>query len=113
MRYAERCAEQRRRLDAAADDVVAVCRALGDIHAVYAFGSYALDRVGPESDLDLLVIRDTPLRRVLREDAIRERLSVRVGYDFVVVTPDEFTNVLPTTSFGRTILAQARRLDAA
>jgi predicted nucleotidyltransferase len=113
MRYAERCDEQRHRLDAAAADVVSICRALGDVHAVYAFGSYAAERIGPDSDLDLLIVRETSLRRVLREDAIRERLTISVGYDFVVVTPDEYRDVLPTTSFGRTILAQARRLDAA
>ncbi len=112
MRYAERCRERRTRLDRAATEVVAVCRDLGDVSAVYAFGSYATGEVGPSSDLDLLIVRETQLRRILREDDIRKRLTVSVGYDFIVVTPTEYRDALPTTSFGRTILAQARRLDA-
>ncbi len=79
---------------------------------MYAFGSYATGRIAPTSDLDLLVVRETPLRRVLREDDIRARLNVAVGYDFVVVTPEEYRDDLPGSSFGRTILAQARRIDA-
>lgn len=112
MRFAERCAEQRRRLELAAAEVVDVCRRVSGVEAVYAFGSFATGNVGPTSDLDLLVIRSTDLRRMLREDDIRVQLTQPVGYDFIVVTPDEYRDLLPTTSFGQTILAQARRLDA-
>jgi predicted nucleotidyltransferase len=80
-------------LEDAIEKFVAVAKRHADVEAVYAFGSAAERRVGPKSDLDLLVVRETAL--------------------VVVVTPAEYRERLPLTSFGRTILATARRVDAA
>ena len=37
----------------------------------------------------------------------------RVNIDLVVVTPYELVNSFPTSSFGRTVLAMAKRIYAA
>ncbi len=100
-------------LDDAVADIVAVCRALGDVVAVYAFGSYGRETVAPTSDLDLLVVRSTTVRRALRDRDLRLAYAGGIPLDLVVVTPDEYRDVLPTTGMGQAILRDARRLDAA
>ena len=111
--FAERVAARRALLSRGIDRFVAICRELPDVRAVYVFGSYAVDGVRPRSDLDLLVVRDTTVRRIDRDLDLRLAFDVPVGIDVVVVTPDEFANRLPKTGFGRTILAQAKAVYAA
>lgn len=113
MVYAERCARRRAVLDAAAAELVAICNRLTDVRAVYVYGSYAGATVGPWSDLDVLIVRDTTLRRMQRDEDIRRAMTVAVGCDILVVTPEEFREILPGTSMGRSILAQAKLLYAA
>jgi predicted nucleotidyltransferase len=110
--YATRVAQQRGKIEETLAQVLTACHDLGDVDAVYAFGSYATGEIGPTSDLDLLIVRRTSLRRAVRDLDIVERCCFRVGVDMVVVTPDEYATKLPTTSFGRTILRTARRVDA-
>lgn len=107
VRYEDRCRLRLAELDAAAQELVSVCAQLGDVRAIYAFGSYAKRMVGPESDLDALIIRDTSLPRADRERDIRLAMTAVIGFDFLVVRPDEYEQVLPTTSFGRDILRDA------
>ncbi len=111
--YAERLRDRRLLLDRAARRLVEICASLGDVRAVYAFGSYATETVRLHSDLDALVVRETALRRADRDLAIRLAFDVSVGLDLIVVTPEEYEQVLPFTSFGQTIVRMARRLDAA
>ena len=111
--YAARTATRKAELDLAVAAVLVACRDLDDIRAVYAFGSYGRDDVGPTSDLDLLVVRETNERRALRDRDLRLAYFGRVALDIVVVTPSEYRDLLPKTSMGRTILRDARRLDAA
>ena len=110
--HRERLAARRALLERGVSRLLAICAALGDVEAVYAFGSYASGDVGVASDLDILVVRKTDVRRVERDSAIRIAFDVPVGLDCIVVTPEEYRDVLPTTSFGQTILATAVRLDA-
>lgn len=111
--YAARAAHRKAELDDAVTAILTACRALGDIEAVYAFGSYGRGAVSPTSDLDLLVVRDTTLRRVLRDRDIRLAYRGGIPLDIVVVTPSEYRDLLPTTGMGASILRDARRLDAA
>ena len=110
--YAERCAERRALLDRAVETVVAVCRASADVREAF-FSPYALGSVGPTSDLDVLVVRDTDAGIV--EHALDSKLAARgpVSIDFVVVTPLEFETTFAASSFGRTAISQARRICAA
>ncbi len=111
--YTERVRERRASLEAALARFVATARAFPDVRAVYTFGSVATGAVGPRSDLDLLVVRETAVRGIERGTDLAIAAQLDVEYDLIVVTPDEFENRLPHTSFGRTIRATMRRADAA
>ena len=111
--YQERVSHRRALLKNALDRFVAQCRELHDVRAVYVFGSLGSGHVGPRSDLDLLVIRDTTIRSPIERaaDLVRESRG-GVGVDVVVVTPLEF-EALPASSFGRTILQSSQLVYAA
>ena len=111
--YAERCAERLRLLDRAVEIVVDVCRATPDVREAFAFGSYAIGTVGPTSDLDVLVVRDTDAGIVDRVLDLKLAARAAVSIDFVVVTPAEYATTFRSSSFGRTAIEQARRIYAA
>ena len=100
-------------LESAIARFVSIAKEHKDVEAVYAFGSVAENRVGPHSDLDLLVVRETTLVGPERGTDLVVEARLDVAMDLVVVTPQEFRDHLPHTSFGRTILKAARRVDAA
>ena len=57
---------------------------------IIIFGSYAKGRHGPDSDLDILVIKETSLPRYKRDKEIR--LAIReymFSKDILVYTPEE------------------------
>ncbi len=55
---------------------------------IILFGSYAYGTPRPESDVDILVIMETPLKE--SEQALQIRLAVNVlfGLDLIVYTPE-------------------------
>jgi predicted nucleotidyltransferase len=54
---------------------------------IILFGSYARGNPHPESDVDMLVVMDTPLREVKQSLEIHHHLDVMFGLDLVVYTP--------------------------
>ena len=59
---------------------------------VILFGSYAQGTPSTDSDIDLLVIADTPLSPPERFCAVRRLLAdVPCSFDIIVRTPDEYT----------------------
>lgn len=54
---------------------------------VILFGSYAYGRPRPESDVDLLIIMDTPLRETEQALRIRQYINPLFGVDFLVYQP--------------------------
>lgn len=112
LRYEDRCRIQQELLDKAAAEVITICSLLADVRAAYVYGSYARGEVGPMSDLDVLIIRETNLPRFQREDDIRLRLRTPVGFDLLVVRPDEFNNAMPSNSVGSRILSEAKQIYA-
>jgi predicted nucleotidyltransferase len=108
--YAERCATRLAKLQAGAQAFAEYCATKQDIVALFAFGSFARRSVHPWSDLDLLIVRETSAPPLHRADDLYQEAPLRVGFDALVVTPDEYRERLPLTPFGRTILGQARRL---
>lgn len=54
---------------------------------ILLFGSYAYGEPDPDSDVDLLVIMDTPLREVDQAVVIGQRLRHSFGLDLFVRTP--------------------------
>ncbi len=112
-RFAVRAARRRAVIEQAIDELVRIARGASDVREIMVFGSYAKDRVGPTSDLDVLVVRDTDLPRSQRGDDLLVAIRAGVGIDMIVVTPSERVDVLPGTSFGATILAEGRCVYAA
>ena len=55
---------------------------------IILFGSYAYGNWRPESDVDLLIVMDTPLRDVEQALRIRQRINPRFGVDILVYKPD-------------------------
>jgi predicted nucleotidyltransferase len=112
-RYATRVEERAATLDAALADFIAICRTKSDVRAVYIFGSFASRTIGPTSDLDILVVRETDAAYWNRGDDLRKEAALRVPADLIVVTPSEYRERLAANGFGRTILASARCVYAA
>jgi len=54
---------------------------------IFLFGSYAYGKPRPESDVDLLVIMDTPLRESEQAMQIRKSINPLFGVDILVYTP--------------------------
>ena len=110
--YADRVAERRQLLQDALERVVLVCRAETEVLEAFVFGSFATGNVGPRSDLDVLVIRETTLGLVDRVADLKLASRSAVGIDLVVVTPLEYATSFRASSFGRTVIAQARHIYA-
>lgn len=111
--YCERLAQREAALRRGVARIAEICEAMPDVSAAYVFGSYATGAIRIRSDLDVLVVRDTTLRRAERDLEIRKAFDGSVGLDLIVVTPSEFRDILPTTSFGQTILAKNIQIYAA
>ena len=77
---------------------------------VVLFGSYANGTATPESDIDLLVILKSDLRRDHRQEAISQALRPRrVPVDILAYTPDEVQRCMEIpTSFVRHILTTGK-----
>ena len=54
---------------------------------IILFGSYARGNPRPESDVDMLVVMDTPLKESKLSLEIHRHLGVMFGLDLVVYTP--------------------------
>ncbi len=68
---------------------------------VIVFGSFAQDRVGVWSDLDLIVIKETPKRFLDRIGEVVELIDPNVGVDVLVYTPEEFERLCIERPFFR------------
>ncbi len=82
--------ERRERLQAELERVRRVLAQDRRVHRLLLFGSLATGEVHEWSDLDLVVIMETPLGFVDRGLEVRRLLRPRVGTDIVVYTPEEF-----------------------
>ena len=71
-------------------EIVDTVVAASDPEMVILFGSYARGDATPESDLDLLVVKETDVPRAQRATNVRRALSgVPCAVDVVVATPAE------------------------
>src|SRR5579875_2155503 len=107
-RYELRVAERRARLDVALGRFIETCRTKPDIRAVYVFGSYATGRIGPTSDLDVLVIRETDAHVAERDLDLRREAELGVGLDLAVVRGDGLEQGLRMPGFGPRLRGSAR-----
>ena len=61
-----------------------------DVEKIILFGSFATNNHNQDSDLDLLIIKNTNLPRVKRGKEIRKQLwGIGIPVDIVVYTPEE------------------------
>ena len=94
---------------AALDALVARPRELPDIRAIYVHGSFAADRVGPHSDLDVVIVRETNASRWQRYGGLALGLDVPVAIDALIFTPDEFAQLTARFEFFGKTIAQTMR----
>ena len=71
----------------AIDDVVDQIATQFRPKQIILFGSYAYGQPRPESDLDLLVVMDTPLRQREQRRLIRQAINYNFGLDLIVRKP--------------------------
>lgn len=78
----------------------AMVRKLAEEYAperIILFGSYAYGTPGPDSDIDLLIIKDTPERLMKRMVTVRRILTDpkrMVALEAIVLTPQELSQQL-------------------
>lgn len=72
-----------------------------DPEKVILFGSAATDHVGPNSDIDMVVIKETSLSYFKRVDQLVDLLNYDIDIDFLVYTPDEFAKAVKERPFFR------------
>jgi predicted nucleotidyltransferase len=77
------------------DRLVAAAAALG-VKRVVLFGSLARGQVRMTSDVDLLIVWNTPLGFLERTVELYRRLQPRVAADFLVYTPAEMEGMIDT-----------------
>lgn len=70
-------------------DVIKRIVEVADPEKIVLFGSAARGTMGPDSDLDLLVIKGGKFNRNRLTTAIYRNLSGAIGVDAMVVTPEE------------------------
>ncbi|MBI2153138.1 MAG: nucleotidyltransferase domain-containing protein [Candidatus Rokubacteria bacterium] len=83
---------------------------------VILFGSYAYGEPTPDSDIDLLIVKDTSERFIDRWVAVRELIADparRIPVEPIVVTPDELQRRLAGgDQFFQEIIARGKLLYA-
>jgi predicted nucleotidyltransferase len=105
-------AERARYAQALAHDLeslVQQLRAIPEVQQVMLFGSYADGRHDLFTDLDLLVVIQSPLDFITRSVELTRRLHASVALDLVVYTPEELQR-LRHRPFVRHILKTGRVL---
>lgn len=101
-------AERRRaRLEAELQRILTELPRLGVKKAIL-FGSLATGRVGPTSDLDLILVVPSEEKFTRRLGRFYEALSPSVGVDLLVYTPEEFAAMVGTSQFVRDAVARGR-----
>ena len=61
---------------------------------IILFGSYAWGTPAPDSDVDILIVKDTKERPIDRRVAVRNTIAsirAKIPFDFIVVTPEELS----------------------
>jgi predicted nucleotidyltransferase len=87
--------DKRKRIpQAAIDEVVWQIAEKFRPQKIILFGSYARGKPRPESDVDMLVVMDTPLREVEQAIQICQQIQYRFGLDLIVRKPQRLAERL-------------------
>ena len=111
--YGLRTARRRSELAAGLERFIAAAKSFDDISAVYVYGSFARNDVGPRSDLDILIVRQTVLRGPARGEDFVMRALPGVAFDLKVLTPEEFELARDGSRFWQDVMTDARLVYAA
>lgn len=87
-------AERQKKLTDALDHILHVLTTQYQPEKIILFGSMANADVGEWSDLDLVIIKDTPLPFLERLVQVALLCQARVGVDYLVYTPSEFAQMI-------------------
>ncbi len=96
---------RRRELEQELGRIVSRCRELG-YRKVMLFGSLARGEVGPWSDIDLILVKDTDKRFLDRLDEFYGQVLPDVPVDALVYTPEEFAHLSRERAFVRRALEE-------
>jgi len=92
-------AERQQKLDRALQDILRTLAAHYRPEKVILFGSMARAEVDEWSDLDLVIIKDTPQPFLQRLKEVALLCRAPVGVDFLVYTPAEFNMITDNNPF--------------
>jgi predicted nucleotidyltransferase len=86
--------ERQQKLAAALDHIMQVLTTQYHPEKVILFGSLAEGTAHEWSDIDLVIIKDTPLPFLQRLKEVALLCLAPVGVDYLVYTPNEFTQMI-------------------
>lgn len=109
MDLAQKREEYCKKLETSLQRVVEVLAALPEVRRIVLFGSYARGRRDLLTDLDILVVMETPLDFPARSALLYEKLFLPVDCDILVYTPEEFER-LKDQPFLRRVLEEGKVL---
>ena len=99
--------------ESAIDTLVSEIATRFDPEQIILFGSHALGAAHADSDVDMLVVMDTPLSEAEQAVRICQALDYRFGLDLIVRTPETLERRLGLgDSFLREVLTTGRTLYA-
>ena len=96
-------------LEQALQDLVERLKAMEGVHRISLFGSFVRGRRDLFTDLDILVVMDTPMSYVERLRFLYSQVNVPVDLDMLCYTPREFQSLQGTGRLRR-ILQEERVL---
>ena len=111
--WKDRAEARRRQLDAAVERLRDTLPAFDGVRGAFVFGSYARGECGPESDLDILLVRATDLPMLRRDDDVRAKLRLGVPYDLVTITPEQLERLPSQNGFYAQAIREGLWIDAA
>lgn len=94
-------ASRRDQLEAELNRYVRVLRERYAPERILLFGSMASGNIGPWSDIDLVIVKETSRRFLDRTRDVMELLRPEVGVDILVYTPEEFEQLKRDRRFVR------------
>lgn len=95
------CLARRERIEANLAKVVASILKYYQPEKIILFGSMAAGQIGPYSDIDLVIVKETSLPFFKRVQQLVDMLDYDVDIDFFVYTPAEFQQALQQKRFFR------------
>ena len=103
-------ADRKKLLDREVARYVRLLQAYGNPKKIILFGTLAKGEIHAWSDIDLVVVEETPLRFFERLRRVRNLLQPQVGIDVMVYTPEEFEQLCADRPFFRDEIAAKGRV---